>query len=155
MVYYGFYAKMNDVNKKFHFLDDWCPVWIWGASLSAFITISRHMALFHWRRHLRKEKSWDSKSQEKVSTSEFKRGGGESFRKRMQKSERELLGRKWKKQTNRGKWEMMFYMKKICLPAKFEMRRLFSWFGLTHKNSLIILQETTKTDFLFPTIDLC
>ena len=33
-------------------------------------------ALFHWRRHLRKEKSWDSKSQEKVSTSEFKRGGG-------------------------------------------------------------------------------
>lgn len=34
-------------------------------------------ALFHWRRHLRKEKSWDSKSQEKVSTSEFKRGGGE------------------------------------------------------------------------------
>ena len=82
-------------------------------------------------------------------------GEGESFRKRMQKSERELLGRKWKKQTNRGKWEMMFYMKKICLPAKFEMRRLFSWFGLTHKNSLIILQETTKTDFLFPTIDLC
>ena len=55
------------------------------------------MALFHWRRHLRKEKSLDSKSQEKVSTSEFKRGGGESFRKRMQKSERELLGRKWKK----------------------------------------------------------
>lgn len=43
------------------------------------------MALFHWRRHLRKEKSLDSKSQEKVSTSEFKRGGGESFRKRMQK----------------------------------------------------------------------
>lgn len=58
------------------------------------------MALFHWRRHLRKEKSLDSKSQEKVCTSEFKRGGGESFRKRMQKSERELLGRKSRKMRN-------------------------------------------------------